>query len=149
MAILKRRIISQIERELFLLIKIASISVPSMTEPHLIARPIPKPRKNQPNTEIRRVSLVITGICTNCTKSARVHIPKILFIPKFFPIVRNARKIKGAFIKMRRIERGIVVSSFTIRETPVTHPSIKEFGRRKDSSQKAAEKAPRAIRRVP
>jgi hypothetical protein len=131
------------------LIKIARISVPSITAPHLIARPIPRPRKNHPNTDIRRVSLVITGICTNCTKSARVHIPKILFIPKFFPIVRNARNIKGAFMIISSIERGIVVSSFTISETPVTHPSMKEFGRRNDSSQNAAENAPRAIRRLP
>jgi hypothetical protein len=48
-----------------------------------------------------------------------------------------------------RIERGRVVSSFIIREIPVTQPSINEFGRRKDSSQKVAERAPRLIIIIP
>ena len=43
----------------FLLTKMASTSVPSITEPPRMANPIPAPKKNPPKIEISNLSLVI------------------------------------------------------------------------------------------
>lgn len=133
------KITSPIESALFLLINIASTSVPSITAPHLILSPIHRPKKNPQNTAIRSLSSVTIGKCVRCTMVESSTIAIILLIAKFLPIVEYPIIINGILITMSRIERGRVVSSLMIREIPVTQPSINEFGRRKALRAKLAE----------
>ena len=96
-------IISPIVAPNFLLKKIASTSVPSITAPPLIARPIPAPRKNPPKIATNKSSSVTFGKETIATQSAKPVIAKAVFMANCFPKILYPKKIKGILIQIIRI----------------------------------------------
>ena len=57
-------------KPVFLLINTANISVPSITEPPLMASPIPNPKKKPPKKATSNLSSVMVGKGTKCTDIA-------------------------------------------------------------------------------
>ncbi len=100
--ILKAAMKSPTVRLLFLLTVIANTSVPSITAPPRIESPIPDPRKKPPNTEIKRLSSVISGILIKWTNIDRATIAKMLLIANSREICLAQTTIKGRLIMIIR-----------------------------------------------
>ena len=69
----------------FRLKKIPSTSVPSITAPPLIDRPIPAPRKNPPKIATSKLSSVMLGKFMVATQRASPEIAKAVLIANCFP----------------------------------------------------------------
>ena len=132
----------------FLLKNTARTSVPSITEPPLIDKPIPSPKKNPPKTDINNLSSVIIGNSIRCTLNARNRIAKILLTANFLLIVENPIIKNGILIRTSKTDKGKFVISVRIREIPVTPPSINELGNKNPFSPKLADSIPIAIKKM-
>lgn len=72
----------------------------------------------------------------------------ILLKANFLLIVENAKIRKGMFIATNKTDSGIPLSSVTIREIPVTPPSINEFGSKNPFNPKQADNIPNKIKKL-
>ena len=64
----------------------AKTSVPSITAPPLIAKPIPAPRKNPPKTATNKLSFVIFGNVKVARANESPPMAKAVFMANCFPI---------------------------------------------------------------
>jgi hypothetical protein len=83
---LTNKIMSPMVKPVFLLNDIAIISVPSITPPPLMARPIPAPIKKPPNTDTNNLSAVKIGKLKINKQTANAIMPNDVLITKLFPI---------------------------------------------------------------
>lgn len=115
-----------------LLRKIAKTSVPSNTDPPLIANPMPTPRNNPPKHAISRGSLVKIGKCTNWITIANPVIAKILLIANILLTCLHPSIIKGVLNITINNDKGTSLAKIlTNSEIPVMPPSMYPFGTKK------------------
>ncbi len=108
-----------------LLMSRAAISVPSSTAPPRIARPIPAPRKNPPNTAVSTRSAVTSGKCTVASTTESPAIASVLRIANARPMWRKPRAMNGTLMTGSRTASGIPVVCASSIEMPVTPPSMR------------------------
>ena len=82
----------------FLLKYNARTSVPSITAPPLIDKPIPAPKKKPPKTATRILSLVTFGKSTLAKTNAKPPIASAVFTAKLIPTVLCPIIMKGKLI---------------------------------------------------
>ena len=82
----------------FLLKYNAKTSVPSITAPPLIDKPIPAPKKKPPKTATRILSLVTFGKSTLAKTNAKPPIASAVFTAKLIPTVLLPIIMKGKLI---------------------------------------------------
>ena len=129
----------------FRLKKMARTSVPSITAPPLIDKPIPAPRKNPPKIATSKLSLVILGNCNNAKHMASPVIAKAVLKANCLPMVTYPKMIKGMFTPMMYIYSGMFVNRESNKEIPVAPPSINLFVKRNPLKPNDAEKTPAVI----
>ena len=133
--------ISPIVAPTFLLKNIANTSVPSITAPPRIAKPIPAPRKKPPKIATNKLSSVTFGKVTNARTRDRAVIASMVLIINAFPNTLYASMINGILTKTINKGKGISVRADINKEIPVAPPSINLFVRRKPLKPKAGEKS--------
>lgn len=114
------------------LINIASTSVPSKTEPPLIANPIPTPRNKPPKHAISRGSFVKIGKWTNWITKANPVIANMLLIANILLTCLQPSMIKGVLNITINNDKGTSSAKIlTKSEIPVMPPSMYPFGTKK------------------
>ena len=137
---------SPMVKPVFLLNDIAIISVPSITPPPLMARPIPAPIKKPPNTDTNNLSAVKIGKLKINKHTANAIIPNDVLITKLFPICLYPIKIKGMLRTIIKIGKFIAPNLEINKETPVIPPSIKLLGNKKLFNPNDEEQTPTKIK---
>ncbi|MNY64888.1 hypothetical protein D3C86_2020660 [compost metagenome] len=89
-------------RVLFLLINSASTSVPSITQPPLMASPIPPPKNNPPKKAINSGSWVMGLKGAMINKIAKAEMATEVLIANTLPICRYPKTTKGMLMSTMR-----------------------------------------------
>src|SRR6476661_5296432 len=146
--ILKSKIISPTLKLIFLLKNKANTSVPSITAPPLIAKPIPAPKKKPPKTDISSLSEVTIGKKSKLNISAKPVIATTVRMAKDLEICAEPNNTKGIFIKIISNGKGKPNVNLTKSAIPIAPPSKKLLGNKKLFKPKLAQIIPAIIKKV-
>ena len=130
----------------FLEMNSAKTSVPSITAPPLMLKPIPPPKKNPPKTAISNLSDVMMGKKSKESISAKPAIAKMVLTAKVLDICFKPSKTKGILTKITNKPKPKPVLMFNKSEIPIAPPSKKLLGNKKLLSPKAADVIPKRIK---